>query len=29
LAITKTAKKIEAMLNQQEQEATKTFFKVC
>ena len=29
LAITKTAKKIEAMLNQQEQEANKTFFKVC
>ncbi|MFM2249099.1 MAG: hypothetical protein RLZZ358_26, partial [Bacteroidota bacterium] len=29
LAITKTAKKIEAMLNQQEQEAAKTFFKVC
>jgi len=29
LAITKTAKKIEAMLNQQKQEATKTFFKVC
>ena len=29
LAITKTAKKIEAMLNQQEQEASKTFFKVC
>lgn len=29
LAITKTAKKIEAMLNQKEQEAAKTFFKVC
>ena len=29
LAITKTAKRIEAMLNQQEQEAAKTFFKVC
>ena len=29
LAITKTAKKIEAMLNQQEQEAAKSFFKVC
>jgi len=29
LAITKTAKKIEEMLNQQEQEASKSFFKVC
>jgi len=29
LAITKTAKKIESMLNQQEQEAAKTFFKIC
>lgn len=29
LAITKTAKKIEAMLNQQEADRVKTFFKVC
>lgn len=29
LAITKTAKKIEAMLNQNEMEKSKTFFKVC
>ena len=29
LAITKTAKKIEAMLEQNEKERTKTFFKVC
>ena len=29
LAITKTAKKIEAMLDQNEKERSKTFYKVC